>query len=143
MSLYKTVTTPKNTIVKKASIKGFGNIVFSVAPENVFDIGVRFAKNNEYRILAIENRSNEDNAPFAEPMNIDGFTVKIGTEVTAILTKDAYNEIPTELIIETATNTPLSNPTTKQKQIIKTYFYFLGGGIVLILILILLLNSKN
>ena len=103
MAQYKDIIIPSGSTFNNATIKGFGNVVFKDTPQNQFDMGGRYAKNGEYEILSVVDRSKEDNAPFAQPITISGFSVKIGTVVNIRLTKNVTNSIPTELIIMTMT----------------------------------------
>lgn len=115
MSQYIDIIIPNGSTFNNATIRGFGNVAFKDTPKNQFDNGFRSAKNGEYKILAVVDRSQEDTAPFAQPMNIDGFSVKIGTIVNIQLIKDVTNSIPKEEIIMTGANT---NAGTQPTQII-------------------------
>lgn len=99
MPQYKDIIIPSGSIFNNATIKGFGAVVFKDTPHNQFDNGLRYAQNEEYKILSIVDRSKEDTSPFVQPMNISGFSVKIGTVVNIQLTKNVTATIPTELII--------------------------------------------
>jgi len=114
MAQYTDITIPSGSTFNNATIKGFGNVAFKDAPQNQFDIGMRSAPNGSYKILAVVDRSKEDTAPFAQPMNISGFSVKIGTIVNIQLTKNVTATIPTEMIIMTdnAGNTGSGNTST-------------------------------
>jgi hypothetical protein len=98
MSQYKNVITKANSIINRAEIKGFG-CQFVDNPVNSFDDGIRQAKIGEFIITRILDRSNEDNAPFSTPLDINGTKVKIGAIVSIMLTKDIVNSVPTEQII--------------------------------------------
>jgi len=114
MAQQKDIITPSGSTFKDATIKGSGIVVFKDTPQNQFDMGLRIAKNGEYEILSVVDRSKEDNAPFAQPITISGFSVKIGTVVNIRLTKNVTNSIPTELIIMTTvapTNTRINTNT--------------------------------
>lgn len=99
MSQYKNITIPKGSKFNNAIVTGFGNVTFKADPENQYEDGNRYAKKGEYKILSVADRSKENTEPFLKPMDIDGFSVKIGTIVNIELTKDVTNTIPKELIM--------------------------------------------
>ena len=115
MSQYKDIIIPSGSTFNNATIKGFGNVVFKDTPQNQFDNGFRSAPNGSYKILSVVDRSKEDTAPFAQPMNISGFSVKIGTVVNIQITKNITASIPTEQIIMTG-NAGSSNSANSGSQ---------------------------
>lgn len=102
MGQYKDIIIPSGSTYGNAKITGFG-VSFPDAKQNQFDMGIRQAKFGEFDITAVVDRSKEDTAPFVQPKNINGFSVKIGTIVNIRTTKDVVNSIPIEEIIYTQT----------------------------------------